>query len=613
MPPDISPAGPLSARLVILDEEPLNIAALEEFLRRAGYANVHGMSLAECSAERLREIRPHLLLLAIDPLSDDPDGLLDRLQADPLLRKVPVIVLSAQEDHAFRLRALGLGVTDFLIKPLDPEELVLRLRNALSAEAERERMAHSDAVTGLPNHESLLVQLHWSIKHARRYQRVGAVLQMGLDRFKEVNEAHGPTQSDRLLLEIGQRLQDGLRDSDLVVRVPGEADIEAGSGAATEAVFIARARGDEFSVLLPVIDRADLAAVVAQRIVDLMAEPFRIDGLDLFITCRLGIAVFPDDSSEPETLMQQASTAMGHVNQKRAAGVSGMQFYSSELNARSLKRMNIERELRRALDRGELRVFYQPKVELPSGRLCSAEALVRWQHPERGLLGPAEFIGPAEAAGLIGALGHWVLREALYTLAGWDRKGLHLSSVAVNVSSLQLEGIDLSIQVRDALAEAQVEGSRLCLELTESAIIDQGPHVTRTLVDIKAQGVRLSLDDFGTGYSSLTYLRKFPLDEIKIDRSFVLDCDTDHNSSAITATIIAMAHRLGLKVVAEGIETAAQLRFISAEGCDQFQGFLCGPALPAEKFEALMVRAQTEPFSPDAVEPWFVGDPHKLG
>jgi len=260
----------------------------------------------------------------------------------------------------------------------------------------------------------------------------------------------------------------------------------------------------------------------------------------------------------------------------------------------------VERELHHALERNELCLHYQAQVDTASGRLCGVEALVRWQHPRRGLIGPHEFIGVAEEAGLISRLGKWVLRESLRQLALWRRGGLELAQMSVNVSSLQLQGADLVDVVREALQDTGLGGSSLCLELTESAIIESGPQVTGTLSDIKRLGVRLALDDFGTGYSSLTYLRRFPIDELKIDRSFVTNCDSDANNSAITAAIIAMAHRLGLRVVAEGVETPQQLAFIHASGADAYQGYLFAKPLPATEFVRLLAARKAAHADADA-------------
>jgi diguanylate cyclase (GGDEF)-like protein len=460
--------------------------------------------------------------------------------------------------------------------------LKLRLHNTLAAKAYRDQLAHTDPLTGLPNREALLWRLEGALQHAQRHGSVGAVLLFGLDRFGQINDALGPTVGDELLHAVALRLVAGLRESDVVAR----------RGEAANTVLLARGSGDEFTVLLPLIEREEDAAVVARRLIGRLASPFAVAGQELFLSCRVGIAVFPGDSSDKDTILQQAGVAMRHVRGASTVGGARLAFYSDRLNASTLDRLTLERELHHALERDELRLHYQPQVDLVSGRLRGAEALVRWQHPQRGLLGPGEFIGVAEASGLIGRLGHWVLREALRQLAQWRREGLALAQLSVNVSSLQLQRGALSEDVREALADSGVDGPSLCLELTESAIIDSGAQVTDTLARIKQLGVQLALDDFGTGYSSLTHLRRFPIDELKIDRSFVTDCDSDASIAAIAGAIIAMAHRLGLRVVAEGIETEPQREFFRVNGADAFQGYLFARPLPATEFSTLLPLAE---------------------
>jgi diguanylate cyclase len=573
-----SAAPSAQANIVVIDDEPLNTAALIDFLRGIGYTQVASLSGSEVTAQALRDEQPDLVLLELGLTQGRAFEVLGWMQAERMLRHVPVIVLATHEDLASRLRALALGAADCLVKPIDAVELDLRLRNTLAVKAHRDQLAHTDHLTGLPNRESLLWRLDWALKQSCRHGGVGAVLQLGLDRFKQVNDALGPAVGDELLHAVAQRLVAGLRGSDMVAR----------GRASRAAAMLSRGSGDEFTMLLPVIDRVEDAAVVAKRMIERMTEPFAVAGHELFVSCRVGIAVFPGDSDDKDTVLQHAGVAMRCARQAGQVAGSGIQFYSERLNSRALQQISLERELHHALERDEFRLHYQPQVDVLTGRVCGAEALVRWQHPQRGLLGPGEFIAVAEAAGLIVRLGNWVLREALRQLAAWRHSGLNLAQMAVNVSSLQLQRAGLCDDVRDALTSAGVEARGLCLELTESAIIDSGPQVTETLEAIKRLGVQLALDDFGTGYSSLTYLRRFPIDELKIDRSFVSDCDSDGNNSALTAAIIAMALRLGLRVVAEGVETAQQLAFIRANGAETFQGYLFARPLPADEFGALL-------------------------
>jgi diguanylate cyclase (GGDEF)-like protein len=408
------------------------------------------------------------------------------------------------------------------------------------------------------------------------------VLQVGLDRFRQINDTLGPAMGDELLRAVGLRLATCLRDSDVVTR-DTTADIAA---------QVARGDGDEFTVLLPAMARSDHASAVATRIVDAMADPFMLIGHELFVTCQVGIAVFPTDTLDRDTILRHAKLAMRHARAAGEAAGSGFRFYSQDLHGRTSNRLTLERELHHALERDELVLHYQPKVDLASGRICGAEALVRWQHPQRGLLGPGAFIEVAEESGLIVPLGDWVLHEALRQAAAWRELGVPPFAVAVNVSSVQLRRPRMDHTVHDALAKAGLDGTSLCLELTESAIMETGVNVTSALHAIKELGVRLALDDFGTGYSSLSYLRRFPIDELKIDRSFIVECHAGNNSAAIiTQAIITMAHAMRLSVVAEGVETEQQREFLRDNACDQYQGYLFSRPVPALALQALIAAA----------------------
>jgi diguanylate cyclase len=612
-PEDLRPA----ARVVIVDDEPLNTQSLLEFLRQAGHGQVVGLPLPAATTQTLRDERVDLLLLSLSGSGVAANAaafeLLRSMHGDRHLRHVPVMVLCTQDDLALRLMALEWGASDILIKPVNGKELLLRLRNTLAAKMQRDQLAHTDPLTGLPNRDSLLMRTDWALKQATRHGNVGAVLHIGLDRFQQINNALGPSIGDELLHAVSQRLMGGMRDSDLLTHhdAPAAANQRRSRNGGTNntnntnntndsIAVLVRGSGDEFSVLLPRIERAEDAGAVAQRMIDSLAEPFAVAGHEFFVTCRIGMAVFPGDSADTDAVLQQAGVAMRSARQAGAgwgmAGVaksgSAYQFYSAALNSQAIQRLGLERELRQALEAKEFRLHYQPQVSLATGQLSGAEALVRWMHPQRGLLGPGEFIAVMEETGLIGRLGEWVLREALRQWAAWRAQGWVLPQMAVNVSGLQLQQAGLTAKVRAALQDTGADPQALCLELTETAIIDSNAQVTQTLQGIRQMGVRLALDDFGTGYSSLTYLRRFDIDELKIDRSFVADCDSDStnfaNSAAITSAIVAMAHRLGLRVVAEGVETPQQLDFIRSQGADSFQGYLFSKPLPADAFSALL-------------------------
>jgi diguanylate cyclase (GGDEF)-like protein len=508
--------------------------------------------------------------------------ILDAMHADRLLRHVPVIAVAEHDDRENRLRALTLGAVDCLVKPVDAADLALRLRNALATKRHLDRLASTDDLTGLPNRETSLHRLDWAIRFSRRHDRRGAVLQVGLDRFKKINDAVGPAMGDELLRGIGQRLLHCLRDTDSVT-LDSTLDADA---------QLSRGDGDEFTVLLPLIAREEHAGVVARRIVESIAASFTLDGREFFVTCRVGIAVFPADAPDADGVLHQAKLAMRSARAAGAAASSGVQFFSSNLNGQLVHRLAVERDLHHALERDELVLHYQPKVDLASGRIVGAEALLRWQHPQRGLLGAGDFIDVAEESGLILPIGNWVLREALRQVALWRHSGLPPLLMNVNVSSLQFRQPGLKRSVQDALLESGVDGSSLCLELTESVFMTDVARATSSLRSIRELGVRLALDDFGTGFSSLSYLRRFPIDELKIDRSFIVQyADGDKTTAVIVQAIVAMARGLDLSVVGEGIETEQQLDLMRACHCDQYQGYLFSKPVPAGEFEAVLQRA----------------------
>jgi predicted signal transduction protein with EAL and GGDEF domain len=589
------------ARIVVIDEEPLAATELVELLHALGHPQASALPVGQGPASApsaalptawlaaLRDERPDLLLLELS--SPGALALLQALQADRLLREVPVIATQAEDRPADRLRALQLHAADVLLKPLDAAEFALRLHNVLRQKGRLDQLTYTDGTTGLPNREWSLRRLDEAIRASRRYGHSGAVLQVGLNRFQQINDALGLTLTDELLHEVGRRLATCVRDTDLVSHAPESPP----TGAQEATARVARGDGDEFTILLPQLDRAEHASVVAQRIAEAMRAPLLVAGHEVFVGCRVGIAVFPGDGQDKDSVLERAILAMRHGSADATPGGHPVRFYSQALHGRFTSRLAVERELHHALERQELQLLYQPKVSMRDGRICGAEALVRWQHPLRGKLGPAAFIDVAEETGLILPLGAWVLGEAVRQVAVWRRAGLPALPVAVNVSSFQLRRPGLADTVRAALQEQGVDGGQLCLELTESAIMDTGASVADTLAAIKRLGVRLALDDFGTGYSSLSYLRRFPLDELKIDRSFIAECAGGQGSAAvITRAVIAMAHGLGLRVVAEGIETEAQLAFLRQQRCDQFQGYLYSPPIAAADFEALL-RSEAQP------------------
>ncbi|MDA8442754.1 MAG: EAL domain-containing protein, partial [Peptococcaceae bacterium] len=417
--------------------------------------------------------------------------------------------------------------------------------------------AHHDALTGLPNRLLFNDRAGQAIAQSHRRKAQVAILFIDLDRFKLINDTLGHSMGDQLLRATSERLQTRLREGDTV----------------------ARQGGDEFLVLLPALGSESQAALVAQQILDLFSEPFQLREQEVYVTASIGIALYPADGEDVETLIKHADTAM---YQTKDQGRNHYQFYTLALNQSLSERLALQNDLRRALDRQEFILHYQPKYRLQDGQFCGLEALVRWQHPERGLLLPGEFIAIAEDSGLILALGEWVLREACTQNKRWQLKGYRPVRVAVNLSARQFRQANLVSQIDRILSETGLAPEWLELEITESVGMENLDFSLSMLQELKKMGISLSMDDFGTGFSSLSYLSRFPLDTLKIDRSFVSRLSHGQDGQAIVTTIVQLAQNLNLKVIAEGVETEEQLNFLRLKQCDEVQGFLFARPVPEE-------------------------------
>ena len=431
--------------------------------------------------------------------------------------------------------------------------------SSLKAYEERLRyQAQHDALTGLPNRFQFQERFEEMLARADRRGAQIAVMMLDLDRFKHVNDSLGHASGDQLLQEAAARLASCLRKVDV----------------------IGRFGGDEFAVLLDGINGQQSAAIVASRLQAVFAAPFSLSGHDIFVSSSIGISCYPADAADAETLLKNADAAMYRA---KAEGRNGYQYFSADINARALDNLMMSSGLRLAIERGELVLHYQPRIDLRSGKISGAEALVRWQHPELGLLPPGRFIPMAEEMGLIEAVGDWVLREACRQVRKWQDAGLELARVGVNLSARQFAQPDFCAHVAAILEESGAPGGCLEFELTESMVMQRPDQITLVLKGLKGMGIALSIDDFGTGYSSLSYLKRFPLDYLKIDRSFVKDLPDSIEDIAITSAIIALSRSLGLEVIAEGIETGAQRDLLRDQGCHAGQGFLFSkPVAPAE-------------------------------
>lgn len=431
-----------------------------------------------------------------------------------------------------------------------------------AAEAKILHMANHDALTGLPNRSLVQDRIQQAIARAQRGASTFAVMFLDLDKFKTINDSLGHSVGDQLLQVVADRIVTCLRDEDTV----------------------SRQGGDEFIVVLGSLSDPQGAAVVARKILDALSAPVVIGGQILSTGASIGIALYPGDGKDVETLLRNSDTAMYCAKE---SGRNLYQFFAHEMNARAAERLLLESRLRRAVADGALQLHYQPLVNVADGRIVATEALVRWNDAELGHVPPSTFIPVAEASGLIVALGEWVLRQACRQLAQWRSQGIAPPRMVVNLSHLQLRQKNLVEAFTAIIGETGADPHCLGLEITESAIMDNPEITIGTLKQLKALGIELSLDDFGTGYSSLSYLKRFPLDKVKIDQSFIHDISTDASDEAMVTAIIAMAHHLGIRVVAEGVETEAQLAYLREHGCDEYQGFLFSRPRPADALQGL--------------------------
>ncbi len=432
------------------------------------------------------------------------------------------------------------------------------LTETVAAHKRIEELAFSDALTGLPNRVMLTERIEFALAMAQRHQSIFALLFLDLDRFKQINDSLGHLFGDRVLVDVAERLKTCVRQVDTVARLGG----------------------DEFVVLLNQTD-ARGAETIARRVLEVLAEPFVLDGMAFSVTASIGIALYPNDGDTMNDLIKNADAAMYRVKER---GRAGLRFYQPQMNVDLLARMKLDHAMRVALERGDFQLHYQPQVELGSGAVVGAEALLRWRDADLGDISPGEFIPVAEESGFIVALGDWVLREAVRQAALWRAQGRALG-VSVNVSALQFQQAGFVDRVAAVLAAAGLPAALLELELTESILIKDADEALQRLRALDRLGVHLAIDDFGTGYSSLGYLKRFPIKKLKIDRSFIKGLPGDESDAGIAQAVIQLARSLRLRVIAEGVETAAQRDFLKRAGCDEYQGFLFAPALPPAAFE----------------------------
>ena len=438
-------------------------------------------------------------------------------------------------------------------------------------------LAYYDSLTGLPNrtfHKELMMR---AIDHANRRKEFFATIYIGLDNFQRINDIYGHSKGDLLLKAVADRLANSLRKSDYV----------ASSYEAETTEVVSRVGGDEFIVLAQDLTQAQDAAKTAHRLLGEISEPFDLSGFEAFMTASIGIALYPDDGTDVDDLLKNADTAMG---QAKNEGKNNYQFYSASMNSSVLELLTLENDLHRALARNELLLYYQPKVDAATRMITGMEALIRWMHPDKGLISPMQFIPLAEASGLIIPIGEFVILAACRQIKTWQAAGYGQMRISLNVSSHQFDQKNFTEVIRGILLDTMISPQCLALEITESTLMRNPEKAIQTLTELKAMGIEIAIDDFGTGYSSLSYLKRLPLDFLKIDMSFVKSLASDPSDQAIVRATISVAHGLNLKTVAEGVETEEQLSFLQEHGCDEIQGYFFSRPLPTDEIPGILAK-----------------------
>ncbi len=576
--------------LIIEDEESIREDILEilgncdEFEAIGAEDGLMGVRLAKIH-------KPDLIICDVTMPELDGYGVLGALRNEPSTSLIPFIFLTARADKSNIRRGMNLGADDYLLKPIGQLELLLaisvrlakqaaiethfrvHLNNAMQATQDRLNYSlYHDSLTDLPNRLSLREHLARLLPQAQAEGKLIAVLLIDLDRFKRINDIKGQVFGDNLLQTVAQRLL----------------------GCVTQNDVVARTDADEFAIILNAVDPRGEANNVAQSILEEMTRSFVIDRQEVYLTASISVSLYPQDGRDIDSLFKQVNTAMSYAKQQ---GGNCYQFYTKDIETDTDEQLALEASLHRALEKNEFQVYYQPQIDLLTGVIIGAEALLRWYHPEYGLLSPDKFIPLAEENGAIIAIGEWVLSTVCSQAKEWqeivsqskDVNRQNYLKVAVNLSGRQFQQINLTTKIIHLLEETDLDPSCLELEVTEGVIIRDIEASIAKMRELKALGIQISIDDFGTGYSSLSYLKQFPFDTLKIDQCFIRNMPSEPKNKAIAIAIIQMAHSLGLKVIAEGVETRAELELLCQNQCDEIQGYVFSRPIPAEEFRRLLV------------------------
>jgi diguanylate cyclase (GGDEF)-like protein len=578
----------LNASVLIVDDQEADVYLLKNMLAEAGYTSVASTMNPREACELHRKHGYDLILLDLQMPGMSGFEVLAELKKIEPQSYLSVLVVSGEP--ASKMRALQSGAKDFVSKPFDPIEVLTRIHNLLEVrllykEAERQllHLAHHDPLTGLPNRKLFYELLGRALVQAAEHHWTVSVLVLDIDRFKNINDTLGHAMGDELLRQCSNRLRNCLRFNDT----------------------IARLGGDEFGLILLTAKIPDESSIVASKIREALRQPFDLNGHEVTVTVSIGITLYPLDALDVSSLVQNGDTAMYRAKE---AGRNTYRFYTPQMNHRAIEKLDTEGALRKALERDEFMLHYQPKVNLATGRITGVEALLRWNRPGHGLVPPLDFIPILEETGLIIAVGNWVIQTACRQIAQWQRTEVGSVCIAVNLSTRQLSHesvngethrsmeqyaidpqlLEFEVETVGAVRDNGIDAALLEFELTESLLMSHAHKSVAILQRLKNLGIRLSMDDFGTGFSSLAYLKRFPIDTLKIDRAFIRDVTANADDAAITLAIIAMAHNLKLKVIAEGVETVAQLQFLRDHDCDEAQGYYLSRPLPEMQISKLL-------------------------
>ncbi len=508
----------------------------------------------------------HIDLVLLDLSLPDGSGLDSINKIQLISNSLAIIILTGLNDQEFAIKTMQHGAQDYLVKGQGDGHLMLRsITHAIERKQIEQRLtllAHFDSLTGLANREYFNLTIERTLAQAKRKNQTLGLMFLDLDHFKEINDTLGHLAGDKLLVCVAERLKSCVRSVD----------------------FIARLGGDEFVIILDDIQSPKTTMGIAEKILSSLSKAVAIGNQEIFISCSIGITFFPEDASNVNDLLKHADVAMYKAKNK---GRNNFQFFTPELNAEVIQAMAIKNDLRGAIDRNELLLYYQPKFHVQENRIIGAEALLRWQHPSRGIVSPDQFIPIAEQSGLIIAIGQWVITEAMKQNKKWQEDLSPDFGMAINLSVKQFQENGLVDFIVAELTQSSLDAACIELEITESLLMEKSHQEQEILSELSDKGFKISMDDFGTGYSSLSYLKRFTIDILKIDRSFIADVNSDPDAAEIVKAIIAMAHALKLTVVAEGVENEQQMDFLTRLNCNEIQGYLISKPIPALEFEQL--------------------------